>query len=69
MVLYSRIATFGVTLAYLLSSALVGAAPHEDYQPHARVDVSDRGFGKREDQDDTDADIAADGTGPLRDGK
>ena len=68
MVLYSRIATFGVPLAYLLSSALVGAAPHEDYQPHARV-VSENGFGKREDQDDTDADIAADGTGPLRDGK
>ena len=69
MVLYSRIATFGVPLAYLLSSALVSAAPHEDYQPRARVDLSDSGFGKREDQDDTDADIAADGTGPLRDGK
>ena len=69
MVLYSRIANFGVPLAYLLSSALVGAAPHEDYQPHAGVDLSNRGFGKREDQDDTDADIATDGTGPLRDGK
>ena len=69
MVVYSRIATFGVPLAYLLSSALVGAAPHEDHQPHARVDLYGRGFGKREDQDDTDADIAADGTGPLRDGK
>ena len=69
MVLYSRIASFGVPLAYLLSSALVGAAPHEDYQPHAPLDLPYSGFGKREDQDDTDADIAADGTGPLRDGK
>ena len=69
MVFYSRIATLGVPLAYLLSSALVGAAPHEEYQVHAPLGLSNSGFGKREDQDDTDADIAADGTGPLRDGK
>lgn len=69
MVVYSRIATFGNSLAYLLSAALVGAAPHEDYQPHAPLGLSYSGFGKREDQDDTDADIAADGTGPLRSGK
>lgn len=68
MVLYSSIATFSAPIVYLLS-AFVCAAPHEDYQPHARMGLSDSGFAKREGQDDTDADIAADGTGPIRDGR
>ncbi len=69
MLLHSKIALFGASISYVLLSALVNAAPHEDYQTHPRMDISNSAFGKREDQDDTDADIAADGTGPLRDGK
>ena len=68
MVLYSSIAAFVTPVAYLLATS-VSAAPHEDHQAFARVGLFQRGLVEREDQDDTDADIAADGTGPLRDGK
>lgn len=68
MVLFSSIVKVGAPIAHLLLSTLVGAAPHEDYQSHARMGNLDSGFAKREDQDDTDADIAADGTGPIRTG-
>ena len=69
MVLYSRVATLTAQIACFLSCALVYAAPHDDPESLRSMGAVPNGSTKREDQDDTDADIMADGTGPLRDGR
>ena len=66
MVYLSTAAALAAPLASILHVTLVAASPFGDSES---VGSFQNGIFKREGEDDTDADILADGTGPLRSGK
>ena len=68
MVVYSRISKLAAPAVLLFSCVLSSAVPLDEASRSRFVALSND-LQKREDEDDTDVDIAADGTGPLRDGE
>lgn len=68
MVLHAKISKFAAPAVLLFSYVLSSAVPLDEAS-RSRFGALSKDFRKREDEDDTDVDIAADGTGPLRDGK
>ena len=71
----SKIVAVVAPLSWILSCTLVAASPMDNAGRLAPSTIGttdmgtvSRGLGKREDEDDDEADIFADGTGPVRDG-